>query len=116
MTCRAAGSFASIAGWPRPPRGVVVAQRRVVGVIDVAGFVFALEVVERAEQEVALVFELVHSLTRERATSSRSASVASKRSSRRHRRKTAVSPARAAITTTTGMIHTRPATPVARGL
>src|SRR5690606_30292526 len=109
---------------------------------DVTRVVLALEVVERAQQEVALLLErrervllapvergarvARHARTRlggghgsarrARATSSRSASVASKRSSRRHRRKTATSRARGTTDRPTGMIHTSPATPVARGV
>ena len=107
----------------RPPRldltehrrgthGVAVAQRGVVGVVDVAGVVLALEVGERTQQEPALLLAVrradrdrpgsrCYSCRRPRkrrmasATSSRSASVGSAvaAASRFHRRNTTVSPA-----------------------
>ncbi len=47
----------------RGPSGVVVPQDEVVVVVEVAGFVLALEVLQGAQQEVALVGRVAHRST-----------------------------------------------------
>ena len=102
------------------PGGVVVPQREVVGVVEVAGFVLVLEVLEGAQQEVALgrpgrssVNHLDRAAPGPRGPGRRrwvttGAFVASGPAR-------PDTPARATTRTTTGRIQTRPANPDAGG-
>src|SRR5690606_16456489 len=111
--------------------GVVVAEGRVVVGVEVAGLALAFEVVERPQQEVALLFErgervgveLVAALPgrcgavghrarsrRARSTRSRSSSLTSTGDGR-HRRKTTTRAAAAPIAPATGIAQTRLAAP-----
>src|SRR3546814_20454384 len=109
------------------PRRVGGLQRLVVGVVDVASRSLALEVLERGQEEVALVLERLERRRVERrraislghghlsrsacSTSARSASLASDRGVRRHRAKVADSAASASTSPSTGRLQTSPSMP-----
>src|SRR5207248_676866 len=105
----------------RGPGRVVVLERAVVGLVDVARLVLAVEVLERLQQEPALLFEVGESIdvdgrhapsrSSSRWTNSRSSADTSTPGWARHRRKATASPARATTTATTGSTHTSDATP-----
>ena len=108
------------------PSGVVVLQALVVDVVDVAGGVLTLEIVQRPQQEVPLLLQgrvgvgvgrarLLHDRPRASATIARSASVTGAAFERRQRRKPMASPTAPSRITTTGSTQTSPVTPVAEG-
>ena len=91
---------------PSGAGGVVGLQRFVVGVVEIAGGVLGLEIVERPEQEVTLLAERrIDAHPRSAiacSTSTWSSSVASRSASRCHRRNTRPRPVTATAPPTTG--------------
>src|SRR5690606_37463934 len=120
---------------PCGPGRVVVPERGVVAVVDVAGGVLALEILDGAQKEVPLLLQRGQRVRVERAgarahgrapppdapmerpsssarsTSSRSAAVARSVPPSRQRQNAYPTPARPRTMATTGTIHTRPAIP-----
>ena len=105
---------------PSGAGGVVSLQRFVVSVVEIAGGVLGLEIVERPEQEVTLLAERrIDAHPRSAiacSTNAWSSSVASRSASRCHRRNTRPRPVTATAPPTTGRIHTRAVTPSAEGV
>ena len=101
---------------------VVVLQGHVVVLVDVARLVLSLEVLERPEEELALLLEggppvgvhHAHRSARDRSTRARSSSEAEVVGARRHRAKAAVTPASPSTRASTGRIQTTPSTPELR--
>ena len=94
--CAGRGPLVELAEHGRRPGGVVVLEGGVVLLVDVARLVLALEVLQRAQQEVALLLERVwprcgvaHRSCRACSTRARSSSVAATSGVRRHRANTA---------------------------
>ena len=99
---------------------VVVLEGAIVVLVEVPGFVLAIEVAKGLQQESALLLEvgegveidgLLHDRSSSRSTRARSSGDTATPGRARHRRKATPSPARAQIRAATGSTHTRLATP-----